>query len=563
MNSTPLRAGFLIFLALVFTIGLTFATVELPYIIDDFLQNTIPTPGFDSHANDISILKADLFIDHYHLRLIGYTCFGLTVLLIIAGFISKRSGFAAIGAFAFMLPVFAQFAGVMFFLAGLGLLNILWLPVLDISFELQKPGLIIRAPYDLLMWLFRQAGINGYWPVIYFFIGGGLLIFFLGTYTWLSARGRHRNVADFWIYRISRHPQYLGWILWSYGMYLLLMLSRYPKRSWGIDASLPWLLSTMVIIGVALLEEVNMKRRYGDSYAAYRRKTPFLFPLPKIITSLFALPMRVIYGRESPERKREVAVVISLYTALLIGASVFFYGGGTERLARIFSSPEEWQSNIEETAAMVRDHPNWRAKYFIAERLAAYGEPAIDHFIRLMKDEQDEVRILSARYLGKLPSERSVPVLIGALNDPNETVRGRAVESLAQIGSRDAIDPMVRLLNDPSGWVRRTAAGSLAELGATDIADSLIAGLNDPDMWTRIDYINALGELGTKKALPSIIDRLNDEKPLVRQAAVIALMKIGSPVAYEALERALQDEDREVRIYAAEALKQLKRETRK
>ena len=35
-------------LALIFTVGLTFATVELPYLIDGWLQRTVPTPGFSS-----------------------------------------------------------------------------------------------------------------------------------------------------------------------------------------------------------------------------------------------------------------------------------------------------------------------------------------------------------------------------------------------------------------------------------------------------------------------------------------------------------------------------------
>ena len=179
-----------------------------------------------------------------------------------------------------MLPVFAQFAGVMFFLAGLGLLNLLWLPVLDISFEIQRLGLIIRAPYDLVMWMFRQAGLSAYWPLVVGCIGGGLLIFFLGTFDWLRARSRDENVAHSRVYRFSRHPQYMGWILWTYGVFLLLLQARYPKRSWGIDASLSWLLATMVIIGVAMIEELTMRQRLGESYDAYRRITPFLFPVP-------------------------------------------------------------------------------------------------------------------------------------------------------------------------------------------------------------------------------------------------------------------------------------------
>ncbi|MHC4236285.1 MAG: methyltransferase family protein, partial [Planctomycetota bacterium] len=305
-----LHTAFLVLLAAVFTIGLTFATVELPYLIDEVLQNNITTPGLDSHADEMSRLKTELFISHFHLRLIGYACFALLVLAIIVGFATRKTGLAAIGAVGFMLPVFAQFAGVMFFLAGLGLLNVVWLPVLDISFELQRLGLIIRAPYDLLMWLFRQVGISGYWPIVYFFLGSGLLLFFFGTFAWLSARARKQDVADFWVYRISRHPQYLGWILWSYGVYLLLLRGVYPKRSWGIDASLPWLVSTLVIIGVAMLEELNMRKRFGDAYETYRRSAPFLFPLPGFVEKVFALPTRLLFKKSQPDRRREVAVVI-------------------------------------------------------------------------------------------------------------------------------------------------------------------------------------------------------------------------------------------------------------
>ena len=32
--------------------------------------------------------------------------------------------------------------------SGLGVLNALWLPVLDLSFELQNWGLVVRAPND-------------------------------------------------------------------------------------------------------------------------------------------------------------------------------------------------------------------------------------------------------------------------------------------------------------------------------------------------------------------------------------------------------------------------------
>ncbi|HUU45310.1 MAG TPA: HEAT repeat domain-containing protein [Acidobacteriota bacterium] len=560
MPAPSFRPVLLLLLALVFTIGLTFATVELPYVIDDLLQRSVSTPSLDSHADSISRFKTELFIDHYHLRLIGYICFALTVLLIIIGFATRKSGLATVGALAFMLPVFAQFAGVMFFLAGLGLLNVLWLPILDISFDLQRLGLVIRAPYDLLMWGFHKAGYNGYWPIVIFFIGGGLLVFFIGTFAWLSARTQKQGVADSWVYRFSRHPQYLGWIMWSYGMFLLLMQQRYPKRSWGIDASLPWLLSTMIIIGVAMIEELRMRRRYGDSYDLFRRSRPFLFPLPRIVRKMFALPLRLFYRKDLPERKREVAVVLTVYTALLIGASALFYTGGWTEVKGWVTSSEQRTEQMTDLATRIVEHPNWRAKYYYAERLAAYGDPAVDHFIAFLDNDQEEVRALAARYLGEIPSERAIPALTAALDDTSPNVRGRVVKSLAQIGSRQATEPMMRLLDDPEEWVRREAARSLAELGVEGIADRLIAGLNEPSGWARIAYADALGILGTEKALPALIDRLNDEQPLVRRSVVVALMKIGSTDAFDALQRATLDEDWEVRVYAAEALRRLRSE---
>ncbi len=78
-------------------VGLTFASVELPYRIDRLLIETVATPDCDSRADPASIYRAELFIGHYHLRLIGYFCFGLTLLLIAVGLATRKSGSAELG----------------------------------------------------------------------------------------------------------------------------------------------------------------------------------------------------------------------------------------------------------------------------------------------------------------------------------------------------------------------------------------------------------------------------------------------------------------------------------
>ncbi|NIM48819.1 MAG: hypothetical protein GTO22_06095, partial [Gemmatimonadales bacterium] len=152
-----------------------------------------------------------------------------------------------------------------------------------------------------------------------------------------------------------------------------------------------------------MLEELNMRRRHGEAYEAYRRGAPFLLPLPAFVRKLFALPFRVLFKKSQPERKREVAAVLSLYAVVLIGASALFYGGGLNETVAVFA-PSAREAEMEELAARLVDEPNRRAKYFIARRLAAFGDPAVDYFIPLLASDQDEVRILAGDCLGDIPS---------------------------------------------------------------------------------------------------------------------------------------------------------------
>lgn len=561
MASALRRNAFLLFLALVFTVGLSFVTVELPYLADQAIMDHVHTPGFDSQADASARLKTQLFISHYHLRAVGYACFGAMVLLIVAGFATRRKRLAMLGGLAFMLPVFAQFAGVMFFLSGLGILNVLWLPVLDISFGVAALGTVIRAPYDLLRWLFGLAGMSGYWIIVYAFIGSGLLLFFLGTFAWLSARARKRGVADFWVYRISRHPQYLGWIVWSYGLYLLILQGRYPKRSWGIDASLPWLVSTLVIIGVAMMEEMSMRRRYGEEYEEYRATAPFLFPVPGWVERLLALPFHLFFGAERPRSRGHVAAVLSFYALLLVGASFFFYGNGMERTTSLFRSDAARQALAERLANQIREEPNWRRHAPLAHRLAMQGEAAVEPLLGLLRDPDPEMREVAAVTLRDFPSERAFPGLVEALDDPSEDVRWHAYEALERLGSREAVGPLLPLLDDPASHIRSGVLRALATLGAEqEVVDAAGTFLTSSNAWERHGAVTALGVLRSEAGIDLLAGCLDDESRSVREEAVLSLLRIGSPGARPALERALTDEDAQVRLYATEALKRLPRE---
>lgn len=59
-------------LAPVFTIGLTFASVELRYSVDRLSMETVAMPDFDSRSNPARSYWVELLIGHFHIHLIGY-----------------------------------------------------------------------------------------------------------------------------------------------------------------------------------------------------------------------------------------------------------------------------------------------------------------------------------------------------------------------------------------------------------------------------------------------------------------------------------------------------------
>jgi len=547
-------------LAVVFSVGLTFASVELPRLLHSALVGVTPALEGDSHADETAVYRTELLMDHYHFRLIGYACFGLMVVLIAAGFASGRAGLSSVGAAALFLPVFAQFAGVMFFLAGLGFLNLTWLPVLDVSFEVGRLGDIVYWPYDALMSLIGGWGVDAHRPLVYLLLGSGLLLFSLGTLAWFVARHRRRSVADFWVYRVSRHPQYLGWIIWSYGMLLALKRVRYPKRSWGIPASLPWLLSMMVIVGVALLEETKMKRLAGEDYEGFRGRTSFLVPLPRLLKKILSAPNRWIFKKSLPDRKGEIAAVLVVTTAALMGAS-HFYARHRDNVrldvrAGIF---ETGAARVEKLAAEMGRTDDVRRVFGLADSLAEIGEPATEALIGLLDAANPTARREAARALGRIGSPRAAGPLLAKLADADANVRIDAVDALGKIRSEEAVAPLVSLVETGPTPLARVAAVALGRIGSEEAIGALVGFLDLPNWWDRTAAVDALGTIGSESAVEPMAARFGGEDVHVRRSIVVALLRIGSERARNTLEMALMDEDREVRLFAAEALKRIGR----
>ena len=305
------------------------------------------------------------------------------------------------------------------------------------------------------------------------------------------------------------------------------------------------------------MEELNMRKRHGEEYESYRRSAPFLFPLPSTIERAFALPFRILFRKDRADRRRDVAVVLTLYTLLIIGASSLFYGNGWDRLASRFRSDEAQREYLASIVAEIRTEENWRRQSALTRSLGLHGESGINPLLELLGDPDPDLREYAAITLSEHPSEQAFDALSVAVTDPVEDVRWHSTEALGALGMPEAVGPLLPLMGDSVGHIRTAAVLSLAGLGAPEVIPNSLELTRSESFRERADGVRVLGILGSREGLPAVLQCVEDEESWVREEAVIALFRIGSTEVVPGLEDLLGDEDRQVRIYAAEALKRL------
>jgi len=317
MATKPGLLALVTFLAVVFTGALTFATWELPRLLSNWLSNYFPEINPTMEPERVVEFMV-------YARPIGYVCLGIIIVMIIVGFLTGKRRLSVLGSFAFFLPTFGYFAASMFFLAGLGILRVPWIPFWDPTINLVNLGDISYLPYMILVYPFSLVGVDLRSSLALVAVGLGLLIFTLGTIAWSYGKVQRRETIDFWIYRYSRHPQYLGFIIWSYGVMLIAAQAPVPFGGENPGASLPWLLSSLIIICIALAEEISMSKRDSEAYSKYKSSAPFMFPLPKFIISAITAPIRILFKKNQPGNGKELIGTFAVYSVILIMLSLPF-----------------------------------------------------------------------------------------------------------------------------------------------------------------------------------------------------------------------------------------------
>ncbi len=547
--------------AIIFSIALMFAFIELPRWIDALLHENVGFPGFDQGAGEDAAYKSDVFIRALHLRWIGYGSLFLVIVFIIMGFITRKSSWALAGAFVIFLPVFGQFALSMFFLSGLGILRTGWLPFIESGFPVLDLGMVIYVPYWVMMWFFELFNWYAYDFTCWLFMSVGAFLFVWGVFVWLQSRFGGTGMAKSRIYKISRHPQYLGWIIWSYGLMLFSITENNMKKSWGIGTSFPWLIMTMIIIAICMLEELSMKDKYGEDYDEYRSKTPFLFPVPKWLKSIIKVPVKLITRNRFPQNRKQVAGVTLLYTIILMAVSLIWvdFGYNHSTASTALNNPG---TVIDSITLEIQNTHERRVLSRHFGKLGKLGNDAVDPLLNYLADKDPVKREFAANQLGRIKDTVAVWPLIRALNDDNWRVRNSSANALAEIGDKRAANPIFEIAKASSVQARPQYFGLLGRFKVEKAWPYLVEGLNNPEWYNKNSALQALVDIDAERALPYVFETLSDSNYRLRRKAVFLILELKPPEAIEPLQKVLDDEDFETRFYARRAIEFIKEKTK-
>ena len=299
-----------------------------------------------------------------------------------------------------------------------------------------------------------------------------------------------------------------------------------------------------------------MKKLQGEAYENYRKTTPFLIPMPRWLKWIIKAPMRLIIKKEWPEKKKEAAWVILLYTCIFMLLSLIWVDFKKDEAMTSETQVVNLQQKVDALIAEINRPHQRRELYKYFEELGNMGDVAVHPLISLLSDPDPVIREFSAQMLGELKASDAIDPLILALYDSISRVRNAAVGSLGEIGSEKAVEPLLSLLEESkeTGF-RNFVYRALGEIGSEESWLGLIAGLNDSIWYNRIAALNALYKVNPQKSAEYVIRALEDQDYQIRRNAVFIILRDQSEIYLEPLKKVIDDEDFETRFYARQAIK--------
>ena len=331
------------------------------------------------------------------------------------------------------------------------------------------------------------------------------------------------------------------------------------KKTWSDSTSFPWLVATMIIIAICMIEELSMKEKYKNEYDDYRNKTPFLLPTPNWLRKILKAPMKLITSSRYPRNRKQVAGIVLIYTIILMSVSLLWVDIGvtdsntSPYISNYQVAIDSIDSEIQQTVERRELH-----KHFTA--LGQFGNVSAPQLIQYLSNPDPVIREFAANQLGNIRSKNAVEPLILALKDENWRVKNSAANALSDIGDQRAAGPVMEIVKNTPVEERSRFYSLLGSFKVVEAWPILVEGTNQPEWYKKVAALRAMSKISLKKAKPYMYTALSDTQFRVKREVVFMLLELKPKDAVKPLQSVLDDEDFETRFYAKEAIKLIEEE---
>lgn len=167
---------------------------------------------------------------------------------------------------------------------------------------------------------------------------------------------------------------------------------------------------------------------------------------------------------------------------------------------------------------------------YAKDSIIKIGEEALPFLLEILKDKREEIdyKIEICDIIGKIKSNKAIPVLNSLLNDPHPGLRGGAIKALGEIGDTSSFSYIVKMLNDPHDLVRREAIIALKSINDKRSIPFLKKALLKEKDYTNIsEIIKVFGYFKAKETINEIFYFLKAKEENVKISAIYAIGEIG------------------------------------
>ncbi|MFP4084143.1 MAG: HEAT repeat domain-containing protein [Desulfonatronovibrio sp.] len=187
------------------------------------------------------------------------------------------------------------------------------------------------------------------------------------------------------------------------------------------------------------------------------------------------------------------------------------------------------------------------------------GDRVLEEFRPMFESSDPMKRLMAVYAFGRLGAGKSISLLKKALDDEFADVRKMALEAMATICPEDeeVIPLAIRVINDQDREVRLSLVELLGKCPRQETIAYILEFLEDQDEWVRIRAIEALGEKKDKTIIPAILSLWERSSELQKIKIIESLGVIGGQEAFRSLLDILDDPDPDIQEAAEKALDKL------